>query len=84
MEQEIKEKGEILRLENIEKIYPNGVMANKGINFSVLEGEIHALSGENGAGKYLFMEKKKSFLPQRWRLSWESEWYINTLCWFPL
>ena len=55
MEQEIKEKGEILRLENIEKIYPNGVMANKGINFSVLEGEIHALSGENGAGDNAIM-----------------------------
>ena len=34
MEQDIKGKGEILRLENIEKVYPNGVMANKGINFS--------------------------------------------------
>ena len=56
MEQDIKGKGEILRLENIEKIYPNGVMANKGINFSVLEGEIHALSGENGAGKSTLMK----------------------------
>ena len=44
-----------LVMENIVKIYPNGFMANKGINFSVEEGEIHALLGENGAGKTTLM-----------------------------
>ena len=78
MEQDIKGKGEILRLENIEKIYPNGVMANKGINFSVSE------KSSQVPEKFSFMGKKRSFLPQRWRLIWESEWYINTLCWSPL
>ena len=41
---------EILKMEHITKIYPNGVMANRDVSFSVHEGEIHALMGENGAG----------------------------------
>ncbi|MDE7243629.1 MAG: sugar ABC transporter ATP-binding protein, partial [Oscillospiraceae bacterium] len=40
----------ILRLKDITKRYP-GVTAVDHINFSLLEGEIHALIGENGAGK---------------------------------
>ncbi len=47
---------EALRMENITKVYPNGVIANSDINFSVMKGEIHALSGENGAGKSTLMK----------------------------
>lgn len=47
---------EILRMEHITKIYPNGVMANKDVNLKVEEGEIHALMGENGAGKSTLMK----------------------------
>ena len=47
---------EILRMENITKIYPNGVMANKEVNLFVNAGEIHALMGENGAGKSTLMK----------------------------
>lgn len=47
---------EVLRMENITKVYPNGVIANKDVNFSVKEGEIHALCGENGAGKSTLMK----------------------------
>ena len=46
----------ILRMENITKIYPNGIMANKGVNFSIAAGEIHGLVGENGAGKTTLMQ----------------------------
>ena len=35
---------EILKMEHITKIYPNGVMANRDVSFSVREGEIHALT----------------------------------------
>lgn len=47
---------EILQMQGITKIYPNGVMANKNINFAVNQGEIHALMGENGAGKSTLMK----------------------------
>jgi len=46
----------ILSMEHITKVYSNGFVANKDINFSVHEGEIHALVGENGAGKSTLMK----------------------------
>lgn len=46
----------ILEMRNISKIYSNGVYANKNVNFSLREGEIHALVGENGAGKTTLMK----------------------------
>ncbi|HHW93312.1 MAG TPA: ABC transporter ATP-binding protein [Clostridiaceae bacterium] len=46
----------VVRMENISKIYPNGIAANREVNFSVREGEIHALIGENGAGKSTLMK----------------------------
>lgn len=47
---------EVLRMEHITKVYPNGVVANSNIDFAVTQGEIHALSGENGAGKSTLMK----------------------------
>lgn len=47
---------DILKVENLVKIYDNGVMANKDINFSAKKGEIHAICGENGAGKSTLMK----------------------------
>ncbi len=46
----------ILEVRNLTKIYEGGVLANHEINFSVEEGEIHALVGENGAGKSTLMK----------------------------
>lgn len=47
---------EILKLENITKIYDNGILANNNINLSVAENEVHAIVGENGAGKSTLMK----------------------------
>jgi len=47
---------EVLRMQDITKIYPNGFVANKDITFGVGEKEIHALVGENGAGKTTLMK----------------------------
>ena len=46
----------IIEMRHIVKMYANGVVANKGIDFSVERGEIHALVGENGAGKSTLMK----------------------------
>jgi len=46
----------LLELKGICKVYENGVYANRGVNFTVEEGEIHALVGENGAGKSTLMK----------------------------
>lgn len=45
----------ILELEDITKVFP-GVKALDGVNFNLRRGEIHALMGENGAGKSTFIK----------------------------
>ncbi len=45
----------VLQLRNITKIFP-GVRALDKVQFDLLPGEIHALMGENGAGKSTFIK----------------------------
>lgn len=47
---------DFLELKDITKIYGNGVVANNHVNFSLRQGEIHAIAGENGAGKSTVMK----------------------------
>lgn len=46
----MKDDRTILEMKNIHKSFP-GVRALQAVDFSLCEGEIHALMGENGAGK---------------------------------
>jgi simple sugar transport system ATP-binding protein len=47
----------LLEMVGIHKLYPeNNVHANQDVHFQLREGEIHALVGENGAGKTSLMK----------------------------
>lgn len=48
-------ENEILKVEHITKRF-NGIPALNDISFSIKEGEVHALMGENGAGKSTFIK----------------------------
>ncbi len=45
----------VLELNDVVKIYDNGVVANDGISMDLKKAEIHAITGENGAGKSTLM-----------------------------
>lgn len=45
-----------LKMSNITKVYPNGVIANDNASLEIEKGEIHAVAGENGAGKSTIMK----------------------------
>ncbi|RVU86695.1 ATP-binding cassette domain-containing protein, partial [Leucothrix sargassi] len=62
-----------LELRNISKYYPS-VVANKGVNLTVMPGEIHAILGENGAGKSTLMKAVYRLIkPDEGEILWNGE-----------
>ena len=51
----------ILEMKNITKRFP-GVLANDHVDFDLRTGELHALLGENGAGKSTTMKMVTGYL----------------------
>ena len=54
-------ENEVLTIDELEKIYPGGVHAVKGISFKVNRGESVAIIGSSGSGKSTGGEELKEF-----------------------
>ena len=58
----MQEKQPVLSLKDIRKVYPGVVALNK-VSIDFYPGEVHALIGENGAGKSTFIKTITGAMP---------------------
>jgi general nucleoside transport system ATP-binding protein len=65
----------LLSVEGITKAYP-GVVANADVSFTIREGEVHCLLGENGAGKSTMVKMIYGLVkPDSGRMTWRGQDY---------
>ena len=65
------ERPVLLAVEGITKAYP-GVVANSDVSFTIREGEVHCLLGENGAGKSTMVKMIYGLVkPDSGRMTWK-------------
>ena len=65
----------LLTVEGITKAYP-GVVANSDVSFTIREGEVHCLLGENGAGKSTMVKMIYGLVkPDTGRMTWKGSDY---------
>ncbi len=69
------ERPVLLSVEGITKAYP-GVVANSDVSFTIRQGEVHALLGENGAGKSTMVKMIYGLVkPDSGQMTWEGADY---------
>src|SRR5580692_10562378 len=54
---------DLLRLEGLAKVFPNGTVALRGVNLTLRAGLVHGLLGANGAGKSTLIKILSGALP---------------------
>ncbi|MCD6458518.1 MAG: ABC transporter ATP-binding protein [Thermoproteales archaeon] len=62
----------VVSMKSIKKVYPDGTVALRGVDFYIKRGEIVSLLGENGAGKTTLMKILSGLLQPT-----EGEIYVN-------
>src|ERR1700735_3533323 len=54
---------DLLRLEGLAKVFPNGTVALRGVDLTIRAGLVHGLLGANGAGKSTLIKILSGALP---------------------